>query len=98
MVSEVRQLLNLISDAVDKLESACASTGTSIPDLHVPFSPPSEAFRANPQAAEAANIISAAALQMEAILTPPHVSLYHIVSGVSSFCRYPTIPILTFLS
>ncbi|KAG5720988.1 Sterigmatocystin 8-O-methyltransferase [Termitomyces sp. T112] len=81
MVSQIRQLLSLIHDAVDKLESVCGSTGTSIPDLHTSFSPQSEAFRADPAAAEAANIVSAAALQLEAILTPPHVSLYHVVAG-----------------
>ncbi|KAG6916948.1 hypothetical protein DXG01_004497 [Tephrocybe rancida] len=76
-----RQLLALITDAVEKLESACDSTGTAIPDLHTPFYPESEAFRANPAAAESASVISAAALQLEAIFTPPHVSLYHIVAG-----------------
>ncbi|KAG6852088.1 hypothetical protein C0991_003244 [Blastosporella zonata] len=81
MVSQIRQLLSLITDAVDKLEGACDRTGTSIPDLNTPFSPQSEAFRAEPEAAQSARIISAAALQLEAILTPPHVSLYHVVAG-----------------
>lgn len=82
MVSQVRQLLNLIIDAVDKLESACDSTGSPIPDLHAPFTLESEAFRANRDAAESARIISAAALHLEAILSPPQVSLYHVVAGV----------------
>ncbi|KAG6817102.1 hypothetical protein H0H87_012623 [Tephrocybe sp. NHM501043] len=81
MVSQIRQLLDHIIDAVGKLESSCNSTGTAIPDLHAPFFPQSEAFRASPAAAESANIISAAALQLAAILTPPHVSLYHAVGG-----------------
>ncbi|KAJ7269517.1 S-adenosyl-L-methionine-dependent methyltransferase [Mycena rebaudengoi] len=74
MSSPIRQLLELITKSVDTLESA-------FPDLHELFAPPSEAFRANPAAAEAASIISAAALQLEAILTPPQVSLYRIVGG-----------------
>ncbi|KAG6868849.1 hypothetical protein C0993_008978 [Termitomyces sp. T159_Od127] len=82
MVSQVRQLLNLIIDAVDKLESACDRTGSPIPDLYTPFTLESEAFRANLDAAESARIISAAALQLEAILSPPQVSLYHVVAGV----------------
>ncbi|KAG6811474.1 hypothetical protein H0H92_007246 [Tricholoma furcatifolium] len=82
MVSQVRQLLNLLSDAVDNLEKACDSNGTPIPDLKTPFHPQSEAFRANPVAAQSASIISAAALQLEAITTPPHVSLYHVVAGI----------------
>ncbi|KAF8069068.1 S-adenosyl-L-methionine-dependent methyltransferase [Lyophyllum atratum] len=81
MTSPIRQLLKLISDSVDKLEAACDASGCPVPDLYTPFAPPSEAFRADPVAAEAANIISAAALQLEATLTPPHVSLYHVVSG-----------------
>ncbi|KAG6837108.1 hypothetical protein H0H93_014712 [Arthromyces matolae] len=81
MASQMRQLLTLINNAVDQLERVCAEEGTSIPDLHAPFSPLSEIFRANPAAAESANIISAAALQLEAILTPPHISLYHVVAG-----------------
>ncbi|KAG6880859.1 hypothetical protein C0993_003970, partial [Termitomyces sp. T159_Od127] len=81
MVSQVRHLLALITEAIETLERTCASTGTSLPDLHSSFSPQSEAFRAHPAASEAANVVSAAALQLEAILTPPHVSLYHVVAG-----------------
>ncbi|KAG5641678.1 hypothetical protein DXG03_004442 [Asterophora parasitica] len=81
MTSPLHQLLNVLTESVSDLEDACAASGTAIPDLYTPFHPTSEAFRGNPKAAEAANIISAAALQIEAILTPPQVSLYHIVSG-----------------
>ncbi|KAJ7167962.1 S-adenosyl-L-methionine-dependent methyltransferase [Mycena filopes] len=81
MSTPIRQLLELITKSVETLEAACDASGTTIPDLHAPFAPPSEAFRANPAAAEAASIISAAALQLDAILTPPHISLYRIVGG-----------------
>ncbi|KAJ7263588.1 S-adenosyl-L-methionine-dependent methyltransferase [Mycena haematopus] len=81
MTTPIRQLLALITQSVETLEAACQSSGTTIPDLHTPFAPPSEAFRANPEAAEAARIIAAAALQLEAIVTPPQVSLYRIVGG-----------------
>ncbi|KAJ7223301.1 S-adenosyl-L-methionine-dependent methyltransferase [Mycena pura] len=73
MSTPIRQLLALITNSVDTLEAACAANG--------PFAPLSEAFRAIPAAAEAANIISAAALQLDAIVAPPHLSLYHIVGG-----------------
>ncbi|KAJ7354209.1 S-adenosyl-L-methionine-dependent methyltransferase [Mycena albidolilacea] len=72
---------------VQTLEAACRSSGTLILDLHLPFTPPSEAFRANPEAAEAAHIIAAAALQLETIVTPPQVSLSHIVHLKSSALR-----------
>ncbi|KAG5633308.1 hypothetical protein DXG03_007657, partial [Asterophora parasitica] len=81
MTSPLRQLLNVLTESVGDLEDACAASGTAIPDLYTPFHPASEAFRDNPKAAEAVNIISAAALQIEAILAPPQVSLYHIVAG-----------------
>ncbi|KAF5386809.1 hypothetical protein D9615_002134 [Tricholomella constricta] len=81
MTSPIRQLLKILTDSVEDLEAACATSGSAIPDLNTPFTPPSEAFRANPKAAEAASIISAAALQIDAILTPPQVSLYHAVAG-----------------
>ncbi|KAF9462322.1 S-adenosyl-L-methionine-dependent methyltransferase [Collybia nuda] len=80
-LSPIRQLLALITQSVETLEKTCVKNGTGVPDLYEPFSPPSEAFRADPVAAEAANIISAAALHMEAILTPPQVSLYRMVGG-----------------
>ncbi|KAJ7175090.1 S-adenosyl-L-methionine-dependent methyltransferase [Mycena crocata] len=81
MSTPIRQLLELITQSVETLEATCQSSGMTIPDLHEPFTPPSEAFRTIPAAAEAASIISAAALQLEAILTPPQVALYKIVGG-----------------
>ena len=77
-----RQLLDLITKSLSTLETACSSKDLKVPDLYEPFHPSSEAFRADPQVAEAAATISAAALHLEAIFTPPHVSLYHLVGGV----------------
>ncbi|KAF9462317.1 S-adenosyl-L-methionine-dependent methyltransferase [Collybia nuda] len=81
MSSPIRQLLELITESVETLEKVCAKNGTAIPNLYEPFAPPSEAFRVDPVAAEAASVISAAALHLEAILTPPQVSLYRMVGG-----------------
>ncbi|KAA1478076.1 S-adenosyl-L-methionine-dependent methyltransferase [Dentipellis sp. KUC8613] len=80
-MSSIRQILKLIETSLATLEETCASTGLQIPDLNSPFTPSSEEFRTVPEAALAANIASAAALQLAAILTPPHVSLYHVVGG-----------------
>ncbi|KAF9564158.1 S-adenosyl-L-methionine-dependent methyltransferase [Agrocybe pediades] len=79
--STARQLVQLITASLDALEKSTAASGTQIPDLHAPFHPATEAFRSDPAAAEAANVIGAAALQLAAILIPPQVSLYHIVGG-----------------
>ncbi|KAG6856980.1 hypothetical protein H0H87_011369 [Tephrocybe sp. NHM501043] len=83
MTSPLRQLLNLLTESVRNLEVACDSSGCEVPDLYAPFSSQSEAFRANPEADEAAKIICAASLHIQAILMPPHISLFHIVSGHS---------------
>ncbi|KAF8624706.1 hypothetical protein AX17_007037 [Amanita inopinata Kibby_2008] len=80
-VSVLRQLLNLIATSVTVIEDACAANQTTIPDLYEPFTPISENFRTSRAVAEAVMVISAAALQLDAILAPPHVSLYHVVSG-----------------
>jgi hypothetical protein len=96
MLTPIRQLLALITQSVETLEAACRSSGTTIPDLHSPFTPPSEAFRANPEAAEAARIIAAAALQLETIVTPPQVSLYRIVGGVCCLVLVPVVVLVTF--
>ncbi|KAF8151199.1 S-adenosyl-L-methionine-dependent methyltransferase [Mycena galopus ATCC 62051] len=81
MSTPIRQLLALITQSVEALEAACQSSGTTVPDLHTAFAPSSEEFRANPEAAEATRIIAAAALQLEAIVAPPQVSLYRIITG-----------------
>ncbi|KAF9042839.1 S-adenosyl-L-methionine-dependent methyltransferase [Hymenopellis radicata] len=77
----LRQLLVILNDSVAALEERARSLGLPLPDLNNPFSPPSEAFRGDPACAEAASRISAAALHLEAIFTPPQVSLYHVVAG-----------------
>ncbi|KAF8886253.1 S-adenosyl-L-methionine-dependent methyltransferase [Gymnopilus junonius] len=79
--SPARQLLDLISTSLTSLEESCQANGVDIPDLYAPFHPSTEAFRGDPVTAEAANVISAAALQLAAVLTPPQVTLYHVVGG-----------------
>lgn len=83
MASTMLQLLDLINGSVATINAASAEKGLPIPDLNELFHPATEAFRSDPVMAEAANTISAAALHLAAILTPPQVSLYHIVGGVS---------------
>ncbi|KAJ3769755.1 S-adenosyl-L-methionine-dependent methyltransferase [Lentinula raphanica] len=81
MSSELQQLLDTITGAVKSLNQACASNGTSVPSLDEPFQPSSESFRGNFEALQAARIISAAALQLEAVVAPPQVVLYHVAGG-----------------
>lgn len=76
------QLAKLISDSVAVIESSCIKRGVEVPSLDSPFDPASEAFRADPAAAEAINIASVAALQLNAIIQPPHVSVFQKCTGV----------------
>ncbi len=80
--SPIRQLIVLINQNASTLEAVCSQKSTPIPDLDGPFHPSTEAFRSNPVAAEAANVICAAALQLAAILMPPQVTLYRVAGGV----------------
>lgn len=81
--SPIRQLIVLINQNASILEAVCSQKSTPIPDLNAPFHPSTETFRSIPMAAEAANVICAAALQLAAILMPPQVTLYHVTGGVS---------------
>nr|P0CT89.1 RecName: Full=4-O-methyltransferase 1; Short=Mtrase 1 [Phanerochaete chrysosporium RP-78] len=81
MPSPLRQLLELMIQAVETLESVCEEKGISLPDLHAPYTPASEAFLRIPAAIEAANVITAAADHMSAIVSPPTSYLYKFLGG-----------------
>ena len=81
-IQVLRQLVQLTTRSLDTLEKECEVKNLVIPDLYAPFHPSSEAFRSDPVVAEAASVISTAALHLFAILAPPHVSLYQTVSAV----------------
>lgn len=79
--TSIKELSKIISDSVASLEKVCKKNKTLFPSLDEPFSPPSEAFRSDPEAAEAANKIAAAALQLAATVLPPPAALFTVVSG-----------------
>jgi len=83
MSSILLELSNLIANSVTTLNKACAESGTPFPGLDAAFSPSSEAFRGNPEAAEAANTIAAAATQIAFMVLPPPAAMFSLVSGVS---------------
>ncbi|KAF8334401.1 S-adenosyl-L-methionine-dependent methyltransferase [Amanita rubescens] len=81
MSQQVRQLLDLMKRSVKSLEKACNESDTQLPDLDMPYTPDSEAFRANAAAAKAASVISAVAMQLDAIVSPPRNVLYYALNG-----------------
>ena len=82
MTSTLLALSNMIAGSVATLDKVC-SKSIPFPSLDDQFGPNSEAFRANPAAAEAANVIAAAASQLVAMVLPPPAALTVIISGVS---------------
>ncbi|KAF8645329.1 hypothetical protein AX16_007904 [Volvariella volvacea WC 439] len=79
-VSTLRELTNILTKAVDDLESTCARNSTRIPDLHDSFTAESEAFRQDPQASETARIIYAAAMNIGAAIAPPQQAIYEVAA------------------
>lgn len=82
--AQLLELAKIISDSVQSIDRACTESGLAFPSLDDPFTPQSEAFRTNPEANEAANIIAAAAFQLVATVLPPPYSLISVVSGVDN--------------
>lgn len=82
MFQQVRQLLDLITKSVDTLEQACIESNTQLPSLDEPFQSTYEAFWANSVVGEATSVISAAALHLNAVVSPPRNILLYAVGGV----------------
>lgn len=85
MFQQVRQLLDLITKSVDTLEQACIESNTQLPGLDEPFQPSYEAFWANSVVAETSSIISAAALHLNAVVSPPRNILLYAGGGVRTY-------------
>ncbi|KAH9484887.1 4-O-methyltransferase 1 [Psilocybe cubensis] len=81
MPSTLSSLAVLINRSIITLEKACSESKLPFPSFDEPFTPASEAFRANPEAEEAAKVIAAAAHQLMMMVLPPSVALYTAVSG-----------------
>jgi hypothetical protein len=86
--AQLLELAKIISDSAQSLDRACTDNGLTFPSLDDPFTPQSEAFRANPEANEAANVIAAAAFQLVATVLSPPFSMISLISGVSRLHRH----------
>ncbi|KAI5890571.1 S-adenosyl-L-methionine-dependent methyltransferase [Schizophyllum commune H4-8] len=88
-MSSLTPLIDLIVQNARVFEAACASAGDGgaddagpdILDLNAPFNPASEAFRKDPKAAEAANVLAAAAFQLAATVLPPPSTLLGVAEA-----------------
>jgi hypothetical protein len=82
MASVILQLSQLISQSVADLVDITSKNGSQVPDLNDKLFPESEAFRKDPNAAKAAKIIAAAAIQLAAYVLSPQESVIHTLGGV----------------
>ena len=84
-LQRVIELSQLISKSANTLQEICDSEGYDFPDLDDPVTRESEAFRTNPEAAEAADLITTAAWQLIAAVSSPPAAIYSLaVTGVCS--------------
>ena len=83
MASTIIQLSNLITNNTAILTKLCEQNDIPFPSLNDPcFNPNSDAFRSIPGAANACNIIIAAAAQLSTIVDQPNVSIMKLADAV----------------
>ncbi|PFH49323.1 hypothetical protein AMATHDRAFT_147951 [Amanita thiersii Skay4041] len=82
-VSPLRQLANIISDSVDKIDQICQSAKCDYPSLDAPFNPgsPSEGLALTPEVIQNASLIVAACSQLSSTVNIPALSLYDAIGG-----------------
>lgn len=82
--SLLRQLADIISASVDKIDASFAKNNLSYPSLDAPFNPASssEAASMAPDIVQAGMLIVAACAQLGATVKIPALTLYDVVGGV----------------
>ena len=74
-MSDLRKLVDLLSQSVDTIEASCAARGVSLPSLNGPYSAaPEEAYK-DPKVLEAASLVCAAANQLSLSVRPAKATL-----------------------
>ena len=83
--SPLRQLADIISTSVDKIDTAFSAANLQYPSLNEPFNPtsPNEGLSMSPEVIQAATLAVAACAQLSATINVPALSLYDAVGGVS---------------
>ena len=82
-MDELKALVKLVSDSVDRIEKSCKARNVAFPSLAGTYSPESEAARLDPAVLQAAADISAATAQLSALVRPPPLTLITISRQVS---------------
>lgn len=74
-MDELKALVKLVSDSVERIEKSCQARNVSFPSLNEVYSLQSEAARLDPNVLKAAADISAATAQLSALVRPPPLTL-----------------------
>ena len=83
-MDQLKALAKLVNDSVAEIEKSCIARNVIFPSLSEPFTPESEAARADHAVIEAAGIITAAASQLIALVRPAPLTLFMRSIQVSS--------------
>lgn len=75
-MDELKALAKLVYDSVEEIEKSCKARDVSFPPLSEPFTPESEAARADVAVIQAAGNITAAASQLISLVRPAPLTLF----------------------
>lgn len=75
-MDQLKALAKLVNDSVAEIEKSCTARNVVFPSLSEPFTPESEAARADLAVVEAAGVITAAASQLIALVRPAPLTLF----------------------
>jgi hypothetical protein len=81
-MAQISKLSQVISSSVGELLALSATNGWVLPALNEPFDPVKNVFRGNPDAANAATKIIAAAMQLATTLMTPRQAIRAFAAGV----------------
>lgn len=84
MTSQLIALSQLISQSVAQIDQVCKDNNLVFPHLDEPYTSSTEEYRTNQTAADAANVIAAAALQLAATVLPTAESVSNIIFAVGA--------------
>lgn len=89
----LRQLADIISGAIDNIDTNCNEMNVGYPDLDDPFNPvaPSEAASMAPENLHAAALVVAACAQLIATVNVPGFTLYNTIGGASILKHNPHV-------
>ena len=86
-MSDLRKLVELLSQSVDAIEASCAARGVPLPSLNGPYSAaPEEAYK-DPKVLEAASLVCAASNQLSLSVRPAKATLAMYILQVCPLSR-----------